>query len=127
MIARVWRGWSTLQDSVAYRRHFAESVSPALEVRPGYRGAFLLLREAAGDSRTEFLVLTLWDSMDAVRAFAGPDPERAVVDEAARAALVAFEETVRHYAVVSEPGSPAGGAPRPRRSPREPPGSGENE
>ena len=51
----------------------------------------------------EFLVLTLWDSMDAVRAFAGDQPERAVVEPEARAALVRFESTVAHYEVLAAP------------------------
>jgi len=48
----------------------------------------------------EFLVLTRWTSMEAIRAFAGPNPERAVVEPGAIAALTAYDEEVRHYEVL---------------------------
>lgn len=100
MIARVWRGHATVQNAEAYSRHFNERVRPALSSVPGHCGALLLRRETEGDSRTEFLVVTMWDSMEAVQAFAGPNPERAVVEPAARAVLAGFDATVRHYDVV---------------------------
>ena len=106
MIARVWRGQATGQNAEAYRRHFAESVRPALASISGHRGALLLRRELEGDSQTEFLVVTLWDSMEAVRAFAGLDPERAVVEPAARAVLTDFDASVRHYDIVQDSREP---------------------
>jgi hypothetical protein len=51
----------------------------------------------------EFLVLTVWESMDSIRAFAGDNPERAVVEPEARAALVRFDDTVHHYEVLVAP------------------------
>jgi hypothetical protein len=51
----------------------------------------------------EFLVLTLWESMEAIRAFAGDQPELAVVEPEARAALVRFDSTVAHYEVLAAP------------------------
>jgi heme-degrading monooxygenase HmoA len=51
----------------------------------------------------EFLVLTLWESMEAIRAFAGDQPELAVVEPEARAALVRFDSTVVHYEVLAAP------------------------
>jgi hypothetical protein len=45
-------------------------------------------------------VLTAWESMEAVRGFAGDDPERAVVEPEARAVLSDFDESVRHYELV---------------------------
>jgi heme-degrading monooxygenase HmoA len=109
MIARVWRGEAIIQNSEAYRRHFVESVHPVLGRVPGHRGALLLQRNRDGDSRTEFMVVTLWDSMQAVRAFAGPDQDRAVVEQAARAVLADFDATVRHYDVVLDTRDPSGG------------------
>jgi hypothetical protein len=50
----------------------------------------------------EFLVLTRWASMDAIRAFAGDDVGRAVVEPDAIAALVSFDRTVRHYELLQE-------------------------
>jgi heme-degrading monooxygenase HmoA len=110
VIARVWRGRTTAADAQAYSRHFTEKVRPELDRIVGHRGALLLRSGKPGGGEVEFLVVTMWDSMDAVRAFAGPDPERAVVEPAARAVLAGYDETVRHYDVVSN----ALSAPRPR-------------
>jgi heme-degrading monooxygenase HmoA len=98
MIARVWRGVAhTAVDADAYRRHLTTKVLPSLTVIPGHRGARVLRRDDGG--HVEFLVMTFWDSMDAVRRFAGEDPERAVVEPEARAVLAAYDEFVRHYEV----------------------------
>jgi uncharacterized protein len=104
-ILRLWRGRATPAKAGDYVRHASQTVFPQVQSLPGHRGAYLL-RRSAGDS-VEFTVLTLWDSMDAVRGFAGPDPERAVVEPAARAALADFEETVTHYEVVAHTGEGA--------------------
>jgi heme-degrading monooxygenase HmoA len=69
---------------------------------PGFRGLFLLRR--AGRNEGEYQVLTLWDSMEAVRGFAGATPDRAVVEPEAQAALVRYTE-VRHYELVAGPSS----------------------
>ena len=57
----------------------------------------VLRREEHG--RVEFLVMTFWDSMAAIRGFAGADPERAVVEPEARAVLAEYDNFVRHYEV----------------------------
>jgi len=116
MIARLWRGIAVAGNADAYQRHATDTVFPALRDIAGHRGAYLLKRATGG--RTEFLALTFWDSMDAVRSFAGTDPETAVVEPEARAVLVEFDDFVRHYEVafdgISGPAS-AGHAPAPAR------------
>lgn len=108
MIARVWRGEAASAEAgEAYRRHVTGSVFPALRDIPGHRGAWLLRREEG--SRVAFVVVTLWDSMEAVRSFAGDDPGRAVVEPEARAVLATFDERVEHYDVAHG----ADGAPLP--------------
>jgi hypothetical protein len=97
-ILRLWKGRATAAKAGDYVRHASEAVFPEIQSIPGHRGAYLL-RRSVGNS-IEFLVLTLWASMDAVRRFAGPEPEKAVVEPAARAALSDFEETVTHYEIV---------------------------
>jgi heme-degrading monooxygenase HmoA len=98
MIARLWRGWAdNPANAAAYLRHLDASVLPALAKIEGHRGARVLQREA--DGRMEFIVMTLWDSMDAVRRFAGPHPKRALVEAQARAVLSEYDEFVRHYEV----------------------------
>lgn len=106
MIARVWRGTAGPgEDTDVYFAFLSGRVLPSLPEIPGYRGARVLRRSTAAG--TEFVVTTLWDSMEAVRAFAGDRPERAVVEPEARAVLVDFEETVQHYEVALD--SPIGG------------------
>jgi heme-degrading monooxygenase HmoA len=97
MIARLWRGVAVGGNAEAYQDHATQTVFPSLAEIAGHRGAYLL-RRAVGD-RTEFLAVTLWDSMDAIRAFAGSDPETAVVEPEARAVLAEFDDFARHYEV----------------------------
>jgi uncharacterized protein len=104
-ILRLWKGRATAAKAGDYVRHASQTVFPEIQSLPGHRGAYLL-RRSVGNG-IEFLVLTLWASMDAIRGFAGPDPEKAVVEPAARAALSDFEETVTHYEVVMHAGEGA--------------------
>jgi heme-degrading monooxygenase HmoA len=97
MIARLWRGAADTSKAEAYQRHATATVFPALRAIPGHRGAYLL-RRAVGE-RTEFLALTLWDSIEAIRAFAGADAVKAVVEPEARAALSELDDFARHYEV----------------------------
>lgn len=101
-ILRLWKGRATAAKAGDYIRHASQTVFPEVQTLPGHRGAYLLRRSV--DNSVEFTVLTLWDSMDAVRGFSGPDPERAVVEPAARAALSDFDATVTHYEVVAHTG-----------------------
>jgi heme-degrading monooxygenase HmoA len=97
MIARIWGGTATVANADAYHRHFTTAVVPHLKDIAGHRGAYLLRRESGG--AVEFLAVTLWDSLETVKGFAGPDPDRANVEPAARALLTGFDETARHYEV----------------------------
>jgi len=97
MIARLWRGVADASKADAYQRHAMATVFPALRDIPGHRGAYLL-RRVTGE-RTEFLAVTLWDSIDAIHAFAGAAAERAVVEPEARAVLAEFDDVARHYEV----------------------------
>jgi heme-degrading monooxygenase HmoA len=101
MIVRAWRGYATAAETQAYPKHLLESVRPKLDQLTGFRGLYLLRRRSLEE--TEFVVLTLWESMDAVRAFAGEQPELAVVEPEARAALVRFDDRVDHYEVLAAP------------------------
>ena len=101
MVVRAWRGYAARAEPEAYPRHSLQSVRPKLEQLTGFRGLYLLRRLSLEE--IEFLVLTLWDSMAAVRAFAGDQPELAVVEPEARATLIRFDETVSHYEVLAAP------------------------
>jgi heme-degrading monooxygenase HmoA len=98
MIIREWRGRASPDRTGEYPKHFRESVLPALRTVPGFLGAWLSERREG--ERVEFVVLTRWTSMDAVRAFAGTNPDNAVVEPGAIAALSDYDRTVRHYQVL---------------------------
>jgi heme-degrading monooxygenase HmoA len=97
MIMRTWRGQATGTNADAYARHFSHTVSASLKTLAGHRGAWLLRREVGG--QTEFLALTLWQSRQAIEAFAGPDIDKAIVEPEARAVLSGFDDFARHYEV----------------------------
>jgi heme-degrading monooxygenase HmoA len=98
MIGRHWRGLARREAADHYVEHLRRETLPALGAIEGFGGAYVLRRES-GDE-VEFVVLTLWDSLDSVRAFAGDDLERAVVPPAAQALLSSYDDTVLHYDVV---------------------------
>ena len=100
MIIREWRGRASLAEAEAYRAHFRAKVVPELVNLPGFVGAHLS-RRPLGD-RIEFLVLTRWKSMDAIRDFAGSEIDKAVVEPGAVAALIDFDAKVQHYEVIEE-------------------------
>jgi mannose-6-phosphate isomerase-like protein (cupin superfamily) len=96
MIARRWRGWTDVQAKAdAYVAHFERSVRPRLEDSAGFVDATVERVEGDG-GRTEIVVVTRWESMDAIRSFAGDDVEAAVVEPEARALLDACDPRVRH-------------------------------
>ncbi len=97
MVVRIWRGQATIENAGAYFRHVTGTVFPSLAEIRGHRGAYLLQRQTAGG--IEFLAVTLWESTDAIRAFAGNDAEAAVIDPEARAVLAEFDRFARHYEV----------------------------
>ena len=101
MILRIWRAYADTSLADQYPRHLLDHVRPGLEKIAGFRGLFLVTRQHAAE--VEYVVQTLWDSMDAIRTFAGPNPERAVVEPAAAALLLRFDTTVDHYEVLSAP------------------------
>jgi heme-degrading monooxygenase HmoA len=99
MIARTWRGWTSAQDADRYVGYLEETGVRALRETPGNRGVRVLRR--IEDDRAEFLVISFWDSMDAVKAFAGEDAEVAVFYPEDDAFLVERETFARHYEVVA--------------------------
>ncbi|MFI5898514.1 antibiotic biosynthesis monooxygenase family protein [Actinoplanes sp. NPDC051513] len=97
MIARVWRGWASRETAEGYQRHYELDVAKHLGQVAGFRGARLLRRNEGGE--VEFISITYFASLDDVRAFAGDDPEAAVVEEAARKVLIRWDERVTHHQV----------------------------
>ena len=101
LILRMWKARSTVEKSARYVQHATTGVFPALGAIAGHRGAYLLQRPV--DDEVELVVLTLWESMEAVHEFAGAEPEKAVVEPEARAVLTCFDELVTHFEVVHAP------------------------
>jgi len=97
MIARVWSAQTTPDRAPAYVEHLRNQVLPTLQALDAYCGA-LLLERAATDT-VEIVVITFWQSLDAIQGFAGPDPERAVVADDAVPLLADFDRRVKHYEV----------------------------
>ena len=97
MIARIWRGRTTIAKADAYLEFLEARAVPDYASVPGNRGAWVLRRDDADVAH--FLTLSLWDSMDAIRAFAGADPAKAKYYPEDRDFLLEFEPEVRHYEV----------------------------
>ena len=101
MIARLWHGWTTRENAAAYETLLRTKILPGIHRVEGYQGAYLMRRDVPGG--VEVVTLTLFASMDAVRAFAGADYEVAVVPAEARPLLVRFDQRSLHYDVVMGP------------------------
>ncbi len=101
MISRLWRGRTTAANADAYQELLRAKILPGIERVDGYRGAYLLRRDV--DDGVEFVTMTLFDSMDAVRAFAGDDYQVAVILPEAERLLSTFDETANHYEIVVKP------------------------
>ncbi len=97
MIVRLWHGWTTPANADAYERLLKEEIFRGIARRaiPGYRGIELLRRPAGGE--VEFVTVMRFDSLEAVRAFAGEDYEVAVVPPAARELLSRFDPRSAHF------------------------------
>jgi heme-degrading monooxygenase HmoA len=102
-VARVWRGRTTLANARPYEEHLRTETLPALGAIEGFRHAYVLKQVDAGEAA--FLVVTLWDSLGAIHAFAGSDAEQAVIPPAAAQVLAQWDERAVHYEVALESGS----------------------
>ena len=99
MIARIWRGTVRREDGDEYAAYIGDTGLAEYAATPGNRGAWMLRRDEG--ELTEFLTFTLWDSVDAIRAFAGDDYERAVYYPKDDRYLVDRDLTVKHYEVTT--------------------------
>lgn len=102
MIERVWSARTTRENAAEYAGYFRRVVLPELNAVPGYRGARLLEREL--DGAVEIVVVTRWQSLEAIRGFAGDELDRAVVHDEAAALFSDYERRVRHFGVVADDG-----------------------
>jgi heme-degrading monooxygenase HmoA len=99
MSSRHWRGVARRERAEAYIEHLRAETFPALARLPGFLSASILRRRVPEGE--EFLVITNWESLAAIRAFAGEDVEGAVVPDTVQEMMVSFDRTARHYEMVT--------------------------
>lgn len=98
MISRQWRGVARSSDADRYVAHLRTDTFPHLAKLRGFINASILRRTVADG--VEFRIVTTWDSIEAIKRFAGERPHTAVVPEQVQAMMVRFDRTVDHYEVV---------------------------
>lgn len=95
MISRHWKGITHSHEGENYRHHLLEVTFPKLSTLQGFLGASVLLRPVP--EGIQFLVITRWQSLEAIRLFAGEAIETAVVPPAVQAMMVSFDAKVEHF------------------------------
>ncbi|MET0333833.1 MAG: antibiotic biosynthesis monooxygenase [Rhizobacter sp.] len=98
MISRQWLGLCKPEQADAYIEHLQSDTFPAIRAIAGFVSASILRRTT--DRGVEFLVVTRWSSLDAIRQFAGADAETAVVPPLVHGMMIEYDQVVRHYEVV---------------------------
>lgn len=98
MISRQWRGLAKPAFADAYVEHLQTETFPAIRRLPGFVAASILRRPVP--EGVEFLIVTTWASVEAIRAFAGASVETAVVPQKVHDMMVDYDRMVRHYEVV---------------------------
>ena len=101
MIGRLWSGRTRPEDAHAYEQFLRSDLLPQVARLDGSRGAYVLRREVPG--AVDFVTLTLFDSLEAVRSFAGEEEEVPVIEPRAAELLAEYDDRVRHFEVVVAP------------------------
>lgn len=99
-IARIWKGRTLTAKAAEYEAYLLANGITKIRATPGNQGVRVLSR-ADGD-KTEFVVISFWESLDAVKRFAGEDYQKAVILPKDREYLIEVEPNVVHYEVVPE-------------------------
>jgi len=102
MIARIWRGVTRAADKDTYFEYLRETGLKEYASTPGNRGVWVLRR--VHDGKSEFTLMSLWDSWEAIKAFAGADYEQAVFYPQDEKFLIERGPRVTHYEVLARPG-----------------------
>jgi len=102
VIARIWHGWTSPDNADAYEDFLRTRMFRSIHRVPGYLGAEMLRSDGADE--VAFVTITRFESLEAVKAFAGEDYEQAVVEPQARQLLSHFDERSEHYDVVIDRG-----------------------
>jgi len=101
VIARIWHGWTTRENAEKYEKLLREEVLLEIAQRaiPGYKGAELFVREAENDE-VEFITLLRFETLYAVKIFAGKNYEEPVIPPECKRLLKRHSEKSRHYRIV---------------------------
>src|SRR5262245_64519376 len=99
MISRHWRGLAKSTHANEYVEHLRTETFPRLSRIPGFVNASILRRKGQGG--VEFLIVTNWESIEAIEQFSGREPETAVVPEQVQKMMIEYDHRVRHYEVVT--------------------------
>lgn len=98
MISRQWRALAQPDQAQNYLKHLRTETFPTVRKLPGFVSASVLSRRL--DNGIEFLIVTQWESLDAIARFAGADLETAVVPAKAAAMMIEYDRRVRHFEVI---------------------------
>lgn len=98
MISRQWRGLAKPEQAETYIEHLVTETFPAIKQISGFLNASILRRRT--HEGVEFLIVTEWSSLEAIREFAGAEAETAVVPPTVQGMMIEYDHTVRHYEVV---------------------------
>jgi heme-degrading monooxygenase HmoA len=101
MIARHWRGWTKAENADGYEGFLKAKVLPRLRTIRSYRGGYILRKDGVEES--EFVVINFFDSLEAVKQFAGADYTVPVFEPEAKAFLSRIENFAAHYEVREQP------------------------
>jgi antibiotic biosynthesis monooxygenase (ABM) superfamily enzyme len=99
MITRLWRGWTATENADAYESFLLGELFPSMRDIDGFQGADVLRR--VGEDEVAFVTLTRFASLDAIRAFAGDDPEVPVLEPQTLALLARYDERAQHFDTTS--------------------------
>jgi Antibiotic biosynthesis monooxygenase len=102
MVVRTWSATADASGVGNYSRYFAGTLLPQLRQLPGFAGAYLLRRDLDQDGTVELTTHTFWESLEAIRAFAGNDITLSIVEPEAQAMLLDFDRTAVHRSVVTD-------------------------
>jgi len=109
MIGRIWHGFAAREDADAYQTMLNSDVLPGIHRIPGYRGAYVMRRDV-GDE-VEFMTMTIFENMAAVKQFAGEDYTKAVVQGPAQKLLKRADSRSAHFEIIFAPESSPRGEP----------------
>jgi antibiotic biosynthesis monooxygenase (ABM) superfamily enzyme len=100
VITRLWRGWTATGNADAYERFLLQELFPSMRCIRGFTGADVLRRDVDGDE-VAFVTLTRFESLDAIRGFAGENYETSVIEPQAAALLSHYDDRAQHFSTAA--------------------------